>query len=51
MNGKVIFCDFCHNEALRTAPMIVEVPSDHHKYTSGQSIERNLESPDEGTDA
>ena len=36
MNGEVIFCNLCHTGALRMAPMIIEVPTDHDKYKCGQ---------------
>ena len=40
-NGVTVFCASCHDSILRMAPMIVEVPEDHERYKSGQSIGGN----------
>ena len=37
-NGSVVFCQICYNGLLSMTPMIVEVPRDHERYKSGQSI-------------
>ena len=44
MEGSVTFCQDCYDEVLRLAPMIVEVPQDHGRYRSGQSVEGGLPS-------
>ena len=41
-NGVTIFCKLCHDKVLRMVSMIVEVPEDHERYESGQSIEESL---------
>ena len=38
-NGVTVFCKPCHDEVLRMAPTIMEVPEDHERYKSGQLIE------------
>ena len=35
VNGPSILCQLCHNDALRVAPVIIEVPEDHDGYKSG----------------
>lgn len=38
MSGSLPFCQSCYYKVPRGAPMIVELPEDHERYRSGQSI-------------
>lgn len=39
MDDSFVFCEPCHKKVLYRAPMIIEVPQDHERFRSGQSIE------------
>lgn len=34
-SGSLVMCQPCYDRALRTAPIIIEVPEDHENYKSG----------------
>jgi len=41
MDSVTVFCQSCYGKVLRVAPTIVQVPGDHERYKSGQSIKGN----------